>query len=173
VRTLSNRFKAQAVWLPDNGITLAKLEPKLLPLISSKGSLTNALVSLSNNNFNVKVVSQRVAVPKFHEQIILGYPLSRAAMIREVELQLFGISVVFARSIIPLRLVEKKLITLGSTPLGQVLFSEGKIRISKRQYAQTSLGLSTVNARRTPYDYQGAQILVSEFFLPEIYQYLS
>jgi len=170
---LNRKLVNQQVWWPDNSLALAKLDSTILPLISSTGSLTQALVDLSDGNFSVKVLSQRIAVPQFHEQNVLVRPLSRAAMIREVELQLYGESVVFARSIIPLKLSKNSLAKLGSKPLGHLLFSAGEIRVSKREYTQINITSLKVPARRTPYDYQGSQILVSEFFLPKIYEYLS
>ena len=170
-----NDLACQSNWWPDNPLSLAKLDPKIAPLASDKGSLTSALIGLSNNNFAVNVLQQVIELPFFHEQLELGQPLSRAAMIREVELQLHGEPAVFARSIIPLRLVAKGrngLASLGRTPLGHLLFKDGKIRVSKRQFSQTLYRGAQVSARRTPYDYQDSQILVSEFFLPAIYDYL-
>ncbi|MFT6407178.1 MAG: chorismate--pyruvate lyase [Arenicella sp.] len=168
-------LSVQSNWWRDNALSIAKLDPRLASLICEKGSLTSALVALSGNNFSVKVIQQGIALPCFHEQRKLGRTLSRAAMIREVELQLEGESVVFARSIIPLSLVTKgrnSLANLGRTPLGHVLFKDGKIRVSKREFTQVAYQSDIVSARRTPYDYQGSQILVSEFFLPTIYKYL-
>jgi len=169
------RLRNRSIWWPDNQLSLAKLDPSLLAIMSGSGSLTQVLVGLSNNNFSVNVLSQKVAVPKFHEQKMLGYPLSRAALIREVELQLFGDTVVFARSIIPLRLINKGrygLANLGTTPLGHLLFNSGEIKVSRRQFAQFDIDTLTISARRTPYDYQESQILVSEFFLPKIYEFI-
>jgi chorismate--pyruvate lyase len=166
---------AQANWWRDNVLSIAKLDPQLSSLVSEKGSLTTALMALSQNNFSVKVLQQSIALPFFHEQRKLGRALSRGALIREVELQLYGESVVFARSIIPLSLVAKGrngLASIGRKPLGHVLFKDGKIRVSKRDFAQLEYQSDTLFARRTPYDYQGSQILVSEFFLPTIYKYL-
>ena len=170
-----NDLVCQSNWWPDNALSIAKLNPAIASLASDKGSLTSALISLSDNNFAVKVLQQHIKLPFFHEQLKLGQPLSRAAVIREVELQLYGEPAVFARSIIPLPLVAKGrngLASLGRTPLGHLLFKDGQIRVSKRQYSQTSYHGDQVSARRTPYDYQGSQILVSEFFLPAIYKYL-
>ena len=96
-------------------------------------------------------------------------------MIRQVELKLHDETVVFARSIIPLALISKgrsALANLGRTPLGHLLFKDGKIRVSKREFAKLKVAHNSVTARRTPYDYQGRQILVSEFFMPTIYKYL-
>lgn len=164
-----------SVWWPDNPLSAAKLDHRLRGLACQKGSLTAALVALSNNNFEVNVMRQRLALPYFHEQRKLARPLSRAAVIREVELQLYGESVVFARSIIPLSLVtngRNGLANLGRTPLGHLLFRDGKIRVSKREFTNITYQKNRLVARRTPYDYQGSQILVSEFFLPAIYRYV-
>ncbi|MFT6034021.1 MAG: chorismate--pyruvate lyase [Arenicella sp.] len=180
---MDKSYKALAThsnWWPDNALSIAKIDSKLVFLACEKGSLTAALVALSDQNFSVKVVRQRIARPYFHEQLKLNRPLSRGALIREVELQLYGESVVFARSIIPLSLItnsQNGLANLGQTPLGHLLFKNGKIRVSKRQFSRPSHTMTTdkqctVSARRTPYDYQGSQILVSEFFLPQIYKYL-
>jgi chorismate--pyruvate lyase len=175
MRKTYNYLACQSTWWPDNALSIAKLNPKIALLASDKGSLTSALVDISDNNFSVKVLEQVIKLPFFHEQLELQRPLSRAAMIREVELQLYGETAVFARSIIPLSLVSKGrngLASLGRTPLGHLLFKDGQIRESRRQFSQTSYQGDQVAARRTPYDYQGSQILVSEFFLPAIYKYL-
>lgn len=166
---------ASANWWDDNALSVAKLAPELRSLVCTRGSLTSALTNLSNGNFGVSVVRQRLALPYFHEQKKLKRPLLRGAMIREVELQLYGESVVFARSIIPLSFVTKGrngFANLGRTPLGHLLFRDGKIRVSKREFTQIDFDDWTVTARRTPYDYHGSQILVSEYFLPSIAKYL-
>lgn len=173
---LYSNLKAQRNWLADNSLAQAKLLPILRPLVCAKGSLTAALCALSNDTFSVNVISQKVAIPKFHEQIALNRHLSRAAMIREVELRLDDTAVVFARSVIPLELVSggrNGLANLGRTPLGHLLFKDGNICVSKRQILQTTNDQVSVAARRTPYDYQGSQILVSEYFLPALNDYLS
>lgn len=166
---------AHSNWRKDSTLSVANIEPKLQALICTKGSLTAALVSLSDGDFAVNLMRQRIAVPYFHEQRKQGRSLSKAAMVREVELQIHGESVVYARSIIPLPLVTKGrngLANLGRTPLGHLLFKDGKIRVSKRDFMQEKVNQHLVTARRTPYDYQGSQILVSEFFLPTISKYL-
>lgn len=170
-----NDLARQANWWPDNALSIAKLNPKIATLASDRGSLTSALLGLSDNNFAVNVMQQSIKLPFFHEQLELGQPLSHAAVIREVELQLYGETAVFARSIIPLSLVDRGrngLANLGRTPLGHLLFKDGQIKVSRRQFSQTLYNGDQVAARRTPYDYKGSQILVSEFFLPTIYKYL-
>lgn len=168
-------FAEQSNWWADNVLSIAKLESGFQTIAGDKGSLTAALMAMSGGNFSVNVLRQKIAIPLYHEQKKLGHRMSQAAMIREVELQLYGQSVVYARSIIPLPLINKgrnNLVKLGRTPLGHFLFKGGKIRVSKRQFTQFTHHKINYVARRTPYDYDGSQILVSEFFLPQITSYL-
>lgn len=163
----------QGSWFADNALAkvrLGKLE--VTNLIFDRGSLTAALMRISDGQFDVNVLSQKIAVPYWHEQKKLNRPLSQAAMIREVELLVHGQAVVFARTIIPITMIGDSLKKLGKTPLGHLLFKNGRIRVSKREFSLTHLSQDLIIARRTPYDYQGKTILVSEFFLPKINSFL-
>ena len=163
-------------WRADNAFSRNQVPLAIQSLVIDKGSLTAILVELSHGDFNVNVLAQRWAIPYFHEQQKLQRPGHRIAMIREVELLIGGEPVVYARSIIPARLLTKirgGLSELGSTPLGQLLFRDGRMRISRRDFAHIDYGSARIYARRTPYDYQGSQILVSEFFLPSLSKYLA
>jgi chorismate--pyruvate lyase len=162
-------------WQIDNAINVSRVPEQYQPWLVDRGSLTSALIALSDNNFRVKLLKQEIAIPKWHEQKKLNRAPHRAAMVREVELLLYDEPVVYARSIIPMALAQKgksSLAGLGTTPLGYFLFNAGKIRISKRQIAIISEQGESHYARRTPYDYQGQTVLVSEFFLPAFDKYL-
>ncbi|MBX2849835.1 MAG: chorismate lyase [Acidiferrobacterales bacterium] len=144
---------------------LAPIKPWLL----DQGSLTAALISLSNDNFKVVVLNEEVTTAYQHEQQKLNFAPDQKSQIREVELHIHDQAVVFARSIIPLTLVDQQeggLGKLGTKPLGHLLFKEGKPRVSKRDFAAIEFADKIVHARRTPYQYQGHHVLVSEFFLP-------
>jgi len=157
-------------WWPDTANAIAKIDTPWKSWVQDTGSLTSALVELSDDNFQ-EVLRQRVHVPYFHEQKKMGWPLNRAAMIREVELKIHDTPVVFARSILPLALISNGrngLANLGRTPLGHLLFKNGRIRVSKRQVTVVGLNEQAVVARRTPYDFQGDTILVSEYFLNDL-----
>ena len=95
-----NVLAAHYLWQLENKHSVSHLDSRLTELACGNGSLTAALVALSNNNFAVNLIRQELSLPYFHEQMKLGRPLARAAMIREVELQLFGESVLYARSVI-------------------------------------------------------------------------
>ncbi len=145
---------------------------KIDPILFDRGSLTQVLIDLSNDHFNVNLLRQEVELPASHESEKLGLKKDEQAIIREVELQIHHQAVVFARSVIPLSFVGDTVSQLGTKPLGQLLFKDGKIRVSKREFAEIETNGQTTLARRTPYDYEQSQVLVAEYFLPEILGYL-
>ena len=175
MQKLYQKLAAQRVWLPDNSFVRNRISQPLQSLVIDKGSLTTALINLSDDNFSVSVLDQRIALPNANEQIKLERPLYKAAMIRQVELRVHDVPVVFARSVIPLKLVcdgRQALSKLGRQPLGQLLFRDGRIRVSKREFCRVNIEGNEIIARRTPYDYQGSRVLVAEYFLPSIAKYL-
>ena len=162
-------------WWADTPNAVMRIRPEMQGWTTDRGSLTAALIKLSDDHFQVRVLQERIAVPYFHEQRKLHRPLHHAAMIREVELEIHGEAVVYARSIVPLPLVtngRNGLANLGRTPLGHLLFKDGRIRVSKRELTLLNKDGYAIAARRTPYDYQGHTILVSEFFLPSFNKYI-
>ena len=162
-------------WRQDTPITQPSAPEPLRSIIVDRGSLTAALIDLSAGNFEVQVLRQYLAIPFVHEQQKMARPTKLVAGVREVELHVHGEAVVFARSIMPLAVANNGqggLGKLGQTPLGHLLFKNGRIRVSKRQFADIDVNGQRYYARRTPYDYRRTQILVSEFFLPKINKYL-
>lgn len=163
-------------WQIDNSLTAHALPLNIQPWMLHQGSLTAALKQIADGTFEVKVLQQKIALPLWHEQQKLARELHLAALIRQVELHIYGEAVVYARSIIPLNLAasgRRGLGGLGSTPLGHLLFNDGRVRISKREFLRISSAHQTLYARRTPYDYLDSQILVSEVFLPALFPYIS
>lgn len=165
-----------SVWWPDTTENNSRLPKNLSSILLDKGSLTATLMTLSHGDFKVEIIDQGIQSAYPHEQKKLGIDADQKSFIREVELNIFDQAVVFARSIIPLSFVGENsgsLKNLGNKPLGHLLFKDGNIRVSKREFAHIKQQNHEIYARRTPYDYEGKQILVSEFFLPAIAQYLS
>lgn len=159
-------------WLPDTLVSETRIAEKLRPLVTDRGSLTRALKAIDDASFAVNVLSEKISRAYPHEQIKLHRDPQDDVLIREVELFVHAKAVVYARSIIPLSLLQDDtsgLVGLGSTPLGQLLFTDGNIRVSKREYLFFEHNNRQQVARRTPYDYRTNTILVSEFFLPAIY----
>ena len=170
-QTLSVKGK----WQKSNPIIKKTIPAALVPYILDSGSLTKSLIALSDNNFQVNVLEQKIALPFFDEQIKLGQALYRSAVIRQVELKIYSEAVVYARSIIPTTLFNKRnngLASLGKTPLGHLLFQKSQCVESKREYKRTRINNDDYYARRSPYHYSGEDILVTEYFLPSLNKYL-
>lgn len=162
-------------WQTDNPLVENTLPTIIAPWLTDRGSLTAALRGISQGSFEVAVLSQTIGIPVWHEQRALGRNLNLAALIREVELRIFDEPVVCARSIIPIELANKGaggLGNLGTTPLGHLLFKDGRIRVSKREFLRCKIEDQLIYARRTPYEYLDSQILVSEYFLPALRAYI-
>ena len=162
-------------WRSESDENRFRLPNSLSKWLLDKGSLTAALTTLSNGDFQVKQKWQEITSAHTHEQAKLNLSVNQTSLIREVELCIYDEAVVFARSIIPLDLTggnEDSLENLGTKPLGHLLFKDGNIRVSKRDFAKIKTPESIIFARRTPYDYLKRQILVSEFFLPTFEKYL-
>jgi len=170
-----SKLKQSSSWRVDTVLSQNSIDEKLAPWLTDKGSLTSALTALSDNNFQVRLLDQGIAVPYLHEQQKLNYSENQTSLIREVELHIHDQAVVFARSIIPLELTNPRqgsLDKLGTKPLGHLLFKEGRARASKREFARVEVADQIIHARRTPYEYQDHQVLVSEFFLPSFLSFI-
>ena len=162
-------------WWPDTIKNQQKVPNYLAAWLLDKGSLTAALTQLSGGNFCVELKRQVIGKVYLHEEQKLSLQKNQQGLIREVELHIHNQAVVFARSIIPIELTGDRLGSLenlGNKPLGHLLFKDGNIRVSKREFAEIKTDEKIIFARRTPYDYEDQQILVSEFFLPEFEQHI-
>ncbi len=147
------------------------------------GSLTARLINHCNGQFSVKVLSSRRATPTPDEISALGLRPRSHAIIRQVLLYCDDRPVVYARTIIPvssLRGTLRGLVLLGNRPLGAVLFADNSMRRkpmeitslkpSHRCYAWTQYqGNEIIWGRRSVFILKGQQLLVSEFFLPELF----
>lgn len=139
--------------------------------VNDAQSLTERLIALSDDAFSVTLLRQCVGIPRWHEQCVLGQENHIAATVREVVLNVDGAPQVLARSIIPQALMAKfnsGLSDLGTQPLGQLLFTDGRVRVRRRQFARVEVNGVKYVARRTPYEYLGSVILVAEFYAPTL-----
>ncbi len=146
-----------------------------------KGSLTQKLKSHCQQ-FEVIVLGEGKLIP-FQDEL----PQKNSAWVREVLLCLDGIPWVFARTLIPLEMLNNQqfnFLTLGNRPLGELLYTKddfiaGKIEVS---HFPPCYGLSTLLAqqgqsnqqslwgRRRYFSHQNEQLIVSEIFLPAAQQ---
>ena len=160
-----------ANWKEESQQAFEDLPPELLTIMSDKGSLTTALRNIANDSFKVEVLSEKLDVPYSSESHKLRMDRNMNATIRQVLLYIFETPVVYARSVIPNELTERSetgLASLGSKPLGHLLFKDGIMKKSRREFTC----VEGIHGRRTPYEYEGGTILVNEFFLKDIFSFL-
>ncbi len=149
-----------------------------------KGSLTQKLKSHCQQ-FEVIVLGEGKLIP-FQDEL----PQKNSAWVREVLLCLDGIPWVFARTLIPLEMLNNQqfnFLTLGNRPLGELLYTEGDFIAGKIEVSHFTpcYGLSALLAqqgqsnqqplwgRRRYFSHQNEQLTVSEIFLPAAQQQIA
>lgn len=148
------------------------------------GSLTARLVKHCGGKFSVKLISIKRATPTPDEKFALGLDPRSQSVIREVLLCCDERPLVYARTIIPvssLRGSLRGLALLGNRPLGAVLFADKlmqrkpveitSLTAAHKCYSWTqNKGSEVVYGRRSVFILKGQKLLVSEFFLPELFE---
>ena len=146
------------------------------------GSLTQRLRAVYGDKVAVTVLFQPWRVPFLTERKLLKLPEQRLCLTREVLLHIDNKPLILARTIIPAATIKiaSSLAHLGTRPLGEVIFSYPKLErlamdvtlIHPPIWTQNALTIAAIQqpiwGRRTVYAINHRQMLVSEFFLPEI-----
>jgi len=140
--------------------------------LCDRGSLTEHLISASENQFRVAVQQQGWFLPSRSEAKILGINQRQVALIREVNLLGGDQPLVYARTVIPADTLtgeQKQLAMLGNRSLGTLLFSDKSMRRGKFQISKLKLPSGeSVWARRSIFYLSGKPLLVCEVFLPKL-----
>lgn len=161
------------IWRSYRRVPVAKLPYNQRRWVLDRGSLTKRLIHASKGDFKVRISQQRWALPSLDERNLLNLPMGQRALIREVSLICAGIVWVNARSIIPLGTLtgaERQLAHLGERPLGAFLFKSKTMKRGPLQIASfRSTQHKNISARRSVFFLQDKPILVSEFFMPEVF----
>lgn len=157
----------------------------LHPWLTDAGSLT-ARIAARCGRVSVRLLSQRLAVPRHDEALLAGVRPGRRAWLREILLCADGVPVVYARSILPRTAVRGAWMMfagIGSRPLGAALFSDPLIarsplavhRLDRRDAryhraiaAAGSKQPPALWARRSRFERQGRALVVCEIFLSAI-----
>ena len=147
--------------------------------LQDRGSLTRSLQKKSGGVFSVTVLKQRWERPRLDEARALNIPPQQFALIREVILHGNNQPWVYARSVLPQRVLNGRLRflrKLGNKPLGALLFSNPSIKrepVVLQRVAQSrlpvllqQLGQPPLWGRYSIFRYGKNGILVSEVFLP-------
>ena len=135
---------------------------KVAKWLNDEASLT-AKLKQQFSDFSVNVLSQEQAQPYAHEIEIMN--TEEQCVVREVELLGNNQVVVFARSVIPLTHDTKKILSIGSKPLGEVLFNDASITRGPMQITHTD----ATWGRRSTFTIGNTKLLVSEFFMEALY----
>lgn len=131
-------------------------------------SLTKQLIHYSQENFSLEIIKEVRGRPFMHEARKLKLDLHRNCLIREVLLSCNNEPMVFARSVISdkaIKASKHQLTKLGKTPLGHLLFNQAKVDLSTRQIAKITVNKESSFARRTCYQLNKEDILVTEYFI--------
>ncbi len=155
-------------WLIDNGSLTARLKARYA-------------------DFAVRPVSLKNAKAFTDESALLGLKANQHALIREVLLMGNNQPVVFAHSVLPrasLRGAWNGLGKLGNKPLGAALFANPKVKRTPLEYKKLaphhalfrratchlSAKPNRLWARRSVFTLNCAKILVTEVFLPKLFE---
>lgn len=176
-------FNREPLWLENRQGLRHQLPDDVQSWTYESGSLTRRLRSFYGNAVAVKILLQRWHKPFLSERRLLKLPEHQYSLTREVLLHANGKPLILARTIIPaatIKATQNHLSHLGNRPLGEIIFSyPGLERMAmdvtlikpsawkKPVLAETAIG-QPVWGRRTVYVISHKQMLVSEFFLPDV-----
>lgn len=172
------RIASEPGWLTLKRLTSAQLPPHTRPWLTDDGSLTARLIGLGCGEFRVQRLYQGWEVPLLSERRLLDLPERQIALIREVILILDSRAVVFARSVFPITSLSGSLghlRRLQNKSLGAILFSHPGMHRSPFELAKIPGNADYLPphlhqdnpawGRRSRFDIEGKQLLVSEVFL--------
>jgi chorismate--pyruvate lyase len=176
-------FNREPLWRENRQGLCHKLPDGVQSWTYESGSLTQRLRSFYGGAVAVKILLQRWHKPFLSERRLLKLPEHQYSLIREVLLYANDKPLILARTIIPaatIKAAKNNLSHLGTRPLGEIIFSYPKLErvtmditlINPSTWTQSALAEATINqpiwGRRTVYAIAHKQMLVSEFFLPEV-----
>lgn len=173
-------------FLPSQAIK-REINPQILSWLEDEGSLTLRLKTLCPDQFSVVVLAQQWCKPEHSEQLLLGLRRPQRVLLREVHLKCADNMYVYARSVIPMPTLKgkhRRLLYLGSKPLGEYLFSSPRLKRSRIEWSKLTPDSSLyqkamanrpheqkpVWGRRSLFHIDNKPLLVSEFFLPDLFE---
>jgi chorismate--pyruvate lyase len=175
------------VWRPVTTRPPQSLPPRTRASLLDTGSLTARLKARCGPAFHVELLALQDITLDHDLSRLLGLPRGAPAQVREVHLCGAQCRLVFAQSVLPYQSLQgrwRRLLRLGTKPLGQVLFSDRRVRRGELQiaclqpgmrlYQRASAGLDAPPAqlwgRRSLFELPRGPVLVCEFFLPTFEQ---
>lgn len=164
-----------------------QLDADVLSWLTDEGSLTRRLKAYCPQQFSVAVLGMEWVRPDPSEARLLDIPATQKVLLRQVHLKCGETLCVYARSVIPLQTLQgkhRRLKFLGDKPLGEYLFASPRLKRSRIEWSQLRPGSQLYNiampvqseekdsiwGRRSLFCIDKAPLLVSEFFLPVLFQ---
>jgi len=180
---INNFFVKEPHWRQANTWFLGAVPLGLVGWLRESSSLTQRLKSSFEASFSVNLINQAWSTPLLSDARRLNHPVDQYALIREVFLNIGDTTAVFARSTLPKDAAFKLqgLTRLGNKPLGEIIFCYPDLKRIKLEFAKVPVsqlnsmmqekltGYSYVWGRRNSYQIHGSVFLVSEFFLPKLF----
>ena len=163
----------QQPWLALRPIPHSLLPASWRNWLLDKGSLTLNLKNLAPGRFSVKVLNSLFTRASLSEANALNVPPRQMVYVREVALCIDEKPVVLARSVIPrttLTGAERQLLFLKNKPLGEYLFTHKRMTRSNIEVKRGQANHRPVWARRSVFRLNHKPLLVSEYFLAELFQ---
>lgn len=171
-------------WCSQKRCFVKALNSNVKDWLFDAGSLTARIINNCDDVFSVQVLSVKSATPTPDEVQALKLKPRSQAIIREVLLLCGNKPVVYARTIIPvssMRGALRGIVKLGNKSLGAVLFADKKML--RKPMEITSLAAShkchvwtrcqdkdAIWGRRSVFVLKNKELLVSEFFLPDLFK---
>lgn len=174
-------------WIKSSGITAGQIDEQIASWLRDQNSLTKRLQKHCRGHFSVRVLNQQWLPARADEARLLGIPQRQRVLVRQVQLLCDEHVYVYARSLIPLKTLtgrHRQLGRLGNRPLGAYLFAQPNLQRSQQQIARISnkdplfdiasggskLKCEQIWGRRSLFKIDQKPLLVSEFFLPGIFE---
>lgn len=167
----------------------ARIPAHVLPWLLDEDSLTRRIMACCPGRFQVEVLAQGWSRPLPGEARALGFRRFTAALVRQVRLKCGDTPWVYARTVIPRTTLtgrHRRLAHLRNRSLGAVLFSDPGMRRGELELARIAPGdplhvlafshvadsADVLWGRRSVFWLDDKPLLVSEFFLPSIPEFL-
>ncbi len=174
-------------WTPINNIDVNLIPEKILPWIIDEQSMTQAMRRVCKN-MTINVLSQQWCKPTLSEILYLQLDPSQDATIREIEMLGDGEVWVYARTILPPKLVYGQyrdlFLQLGRRSIGDILYSHEDVKRFDIEVAHlTSIipgyesmrryngGVTDMWTRRAKFHLFDCDLSVSEVIFPTIEEY--
>ncbi len=157
----------------------------LRPWLLDRGSLTDRIRETCGGRFSVRVIGEGWQRPYLDEVRALSMRPAMLGWVRQVQLLCDDTPWVFARTVMPVRTLsgaQRRLIRLGSRPLGAFLFADPAMQRTDVELARITPGNALFGSasagvgarpdalwgRRSVFLLAGKPLLVTEIFLPAI-----